>query len=389
LQLAAYIQDKIELFKSIILNLGVRYEYFDPAAQYNPAISTELSNQDSILLTENLTDASVKHMVSPRISISYPITDQGTIRFSYGHFYQIGSLSSLYSNPNFRAPSGTIPSFGNPDVRPQKSIQYEMGLQQGLTEDFKIEITGYYKDVSDYIYSQRVITARGDKQYNLLTNLSYANTRGISIALLKRRSADGILSATLDYTFQIAEMNRTLPTDEIYYNEQQGRLSETYLVPINFDRSHTLTSSVALSQPDDWSISVIAFLRTGTPYTPEFPSNVVPISFTQNSDQQPVQWNVDLKIEKYFKFGSVDFSLFIQVDNLFDTENELLVYANSGRALYNIEETLRPELLDNMRDRITRGDPGMIPMSGVDNYYANPGNISTPRLVRIGASIVL
>jgi outer membrane receptor protein involved in Fe transport len=389
LQLAAYIQDKIELFKSIILNLGIRYEYFDPAAQYNPGISAELSQQDSILLTENLTDASVKHMVSPRISVSYPITDQGTIRFSYGHFYQIGSLSSLYNNPNFRAPSGTIPTFGNPNVNPQKSIQYELGLQQGLTEDLKIEITGYYKDVSDYIYSQRVITARGDKQYNLLTNLSYANTRGISIALLKRRSVDNLFSATLDYTFQVAEGNRTLPTDEIYYNEQQGRLSETYLVPLNFDRSHTITSTVALTQPDDWAVSMIAFLRTGTPYTPEFPSNVVPISFTQNSDQQPVQWNVDLKIEKYFKFGSFDFSLFVQVDNLFDTRNELYVYANSGRALYNIEETLRPELFADMRKRIGRGDPGMIPVSGVDNYYANPGNISTPRLIRIGASIVL
>jgi len=389
LQLAAYVQDKIELFKSIILNLGLRYEYFDPAAQYNPSLSAELSQQDSILLTDSLTDASVKHMVSPRISVSYPITDQGTIRFSYGHFYQVGSLASLYRNPNFRAPSGTNPTFGNPDVNPQKSIQYELGLQQGLTEDLKVEITGYYKDVSDYIYSQRVITARGDKQYNVLTNLSYANTRGISIALLKRRSVDDLLSATLDYTFQVAEGNRTLPEDEIYYNEQQGKLSETYLVPLDFDRSHTLTSSIALTQPDDWAVSVIAFLRTGTPYTPEFPSNVVPISFTQNSDQQPVQWNVDLKVEKFFKFGSFDLSLFIQVDNLFDTENELYVYANSGRALYNIDQTLRPELLADVRSRIVRGDPGMIPISGVDNYYANPGNISTPRLIRIGASIVL
>jgi hypothetical protein len=30
----------------------------------------------------------------------------------------------------------------------------------------------------------------------------------------------------------------------------------------------------------------------------------------------------------------------------------------------------------------------MIPLSGADNYYANPAMISTPRLVRVGASIV-
>lgn len=388
LQMAAYLQDKIELFRSIILNLGVRYEYFDPAARYNANLSQELTDSTTTFMQANLADASVKHMISPRVSVSYPITDQGTIRFSYGHFFQIGSLSSLYSNPNFRAPLSSTPSFGNPDVRPQKSTQYELGLQQGLTEDLKVELTGYYKDVRDYIYSQRVITARGDKQYNLLTNLSYANTRGISISLVKRRSVDDLLSATLDYTFQVAEGNRTEPTDEIFFNEQQGRLSQTFLVPLGFDRSHTLTSTVALTQPDDWSVSVIGYLRTGTPYTPEFPSNVVPISFVQNSDRQPMQWNVDMKIEKYLTLSGLDLSVFVQIDNVFDVQNELYVYANSGRALENIAQTLQPELLADLRNRIVRGDPGMFPLNGIDNYYANPGNLSTPRLVRVGASII-
>ena len=388
LQMAAYVQDKIELFKSIILNLGVRYEYFDPAANYNAGISSELALQDTIFLQKNLVAAEKKHMISPRVSVSYPITDQGTIRFSYGHFFQIGSLSSLYSNPNFRAPSGVTLSFGNPNVNPQKSVQYELGLQQGLTEDLKVEISGYYKDVRDYIYSQRVITPRGDKEYNLLTNLSYANTRGVSISLLKRRSANDMLSATLDYTFQVSEGNRTLPTDEIFFSESAGRLSQTYLVPLNFDRSHTLTSTVMISEPNDWSVSMIGYLRTGTPYTPEFPTNVSPISFTQNSDRQPMQWNVDLKIEKFFTVSGLDMSMFIQVDNLFDTENELYVYANSGRALYNIAQTLQPELLADLHNRIVRGDAGMVPLNAIDNYYADPGNISTPRLVRVGASIV-
>ena len=388
LQLAAYVQDKIELFNSIILNLGLRYEFFKPAAQYNPGISQELSLQDSIFLYKNLTGASNKHMVSPRISVSYPITDRGSIRFSYGHFYQIGSLSSLYRNPSFRAPSGTTPSFGNPDAEPQRSVQYELGLQQGLTDNLKIEITGYYKDVADYIYSQRIITARGDKQYNLLTNLSYANTRGISISLLKRRSANDVLAASLDYTFQISDGNRTEPTDEIFYNQEQGRLSETYLVPFSFDRSHTLTSTVTLSQPDDWTVSMIGYIRTGTPYTPTFPANVVDITFTQNSDRRPVQWNIDLKLEKFFKFGPFDYSLFVQVDNLFDTENENSVYLNSGRALYNVEQTTNPTRFTDVRSRIIRGDVGLIPMSAVDNYYANPGNLNAPRLVRIGASVL-
>ncbi|MCK5573453.1 MAG: TonB-dependent receptor, partial [Bacteroidetes bacterium] len=125
IQLGAYIQDKIELFNSIILNLGFRYDYLDPKAQYNPNLSAELSLQDTIFVQDGLQDAEAKHMPQPRLSISFPITDQGSIRFSYGHFYQTGSLSRLYRNPNFRAPLGTTPSFGNPNVEPQRSIQYE------------------------------------------------------------------------------------------------------------------------------------------------------------------------------------------------------------------------------------------------------------------------
>jgi outer membrane receptor protein involved in Fe transport len=388
LQLASYLQDKIELFESIILNLGVRYEYFDAASNFNPNLGQEITLQDTIFLVKNLTEAEKKHMISPRISVSYPITDQGTIRFSYGHFYQIGSLASLYRNPNFRAPLGTTPSFGNPNVNPQRSVQYEIGLQQGLTENLKVEITGYYKDVRDYIFFQRIIAPRGDREYTLLTNLSYANTRGIGISLLKRRSPGDILSASIDYTFQIAEGNRTEPTEELFFNEQQGRLSETFLVPFSFDRSHTITSTITLSEPGDWAASLIGYIRTGTPYTPSFPANVVPISFLQNSDRQPIQWNVDLKVEKFFTLGPFTYSVFVQVDNLFDTENETSVYANSGRALYNLSQTLEPTRFDDMRRRITRGDPGMVPLSAVDNYYANPANVSQPRLVRIGASVL-
>jgi hypothetical protein len=222
----------------------------------------------------------------------------------------------------------------------------------------------------------------------VLTNLSYANIRGVTISLYKPRRIGELVSATLDYTFQVAEANRTQPSDEIFFNEQKGKLSETYLVPLSFDRGHTLTGSLTLSQPTDWLVSLIGYFRTGTPYTPAFPSTVVPITFEQNTDNQRIQWNVDLKIEKYFRIDPIDLSVFLQVDNLFDTENELFVYSNSGRALYNIEEVVNPFEFNALRTRIERGDPGLITTNAIDNFYANPGNVSRPRLVRFGVSVL-
>jgi len=71
-----------------------------------------------------------------------------------------------------------------------------------------------------------------------------------------------------------------------FYNEQKGKLSETFLVPLDFDRGHTLTGSLTISESANWLISVLGYFRTGTPYTPAFPSSVVPITFEQNSDSR-------------------------------------------------------------------------------------------------------
>jgi outer membrane receptor protein involved in Fe transport len=387
-QLSLYVQDKIELEKSFILNAGVRYEYFDPSARYNPNLSDEYSNLGVIFVTKGLKPASIKHTFSPRISMAYPITDQGVIRFSYGHFYQLGNLSSLYRNPNFRA-TGT-PTFGNADVRPQKSVQYEVGLTQGLTPDFRLEVVAFYKDVRDYLYSQTVKAGKGDIEYVILTNLDYANSRGLTISLYQRRAPGSIFSSSVDYTFAVAEGNRTEPVDELFYNELSQKAAETFLVPLDFDRTHTLNTTLNLTEPDDYSISSTIRLQTGSPYTPSIPASLsTQISrFIQNSSSKPFQWSVDLKVEKFFALGGLRYSVFALVDNLFNTENEIAVYSNSGKALYNANQVADPTAFQDIRTRITRGDAGLIPLSAIDNYYANPQNLSRPRLVRFGISML-
>ncbi|MEW5797402.1 MAG: TonB-dependent receptor [Bacteroidota bacterium] len=387
-QLSLYIQDKIELEKSFILNAGLRYEYFDPSARFNPNLSDEYSNLGVIFVTKGLKPATIKHTVSPRISMAYPITDQGVIRFSYGHFYQLGNLSQLYRNPNFRA-TGT-PTFGNADVRPQRSVQYEVGLMQGLTADLRLEVVAFYKDVRDYLYSQTVKAGKGDIEYVILTNLDYANSRGITLSLFQRRTPGSMFSSSVDYTFAVAEGNRTEPIDELFFNELSKKSTETFLVPLDFDRSHTLNTTLNLTQPDDFSISSTIRLQTGSPYTPSVPANLSTLisRFIQNSSAKPFQWSVDLKVEKYFTIGELKYSVFALVDNLFNTENEIAVYSTSGRALYNANQIADPTAFQDIRSRITRGDQGLIPLSAIDNYYANPQNLSRPRLIRFGLSLL-
>jgi outer membrane receptor protein involved in Fe transport len=386
---AIYIQDKIELAKTLILNVGLRYEYFDPAASFNPNLSADLKDLQQGFITRSLKKAEVKQHLSPRISVSYPITDKGVIRFSYGHFYQNGSLGTLYSNPQFFVDNvGQTPTFGNPDVNMQRSIQYEVGLQQQLAENLKMEITGYYKDVRDYIFTQSVFTSSG-REYNALTNLAYANVRGLTFRLERRRTPNDLFYASLDYTFQIAEGNRTEPSEDLFFSEEAGKISETYLVALSFDRPHVANLSFGLFKQNDWTIGAIAFVRGGTPYTPAFPSDIVAVTFEQRSASKPIQWNLDLKLEKFFTIEPFDFSVFLQVENLFDNQNDLTVYSSTGEALKTIDPSVNPNQFNQLEQRIERGDPGLFSQDELDNFYNwRPERINRPREIRLGFSLL-
>ncbi|MBI9070743.1 MAG: TonB-dependent receptor [Melioribacteraceae bacterium] len=385
---AAYMQDKIELAKTLILNAGVRYEYFDPGAEYNPSISQELTDEGSGYLIAGNKKVDPKHMISPRLSVSYPITERGVIRFSYGHFYQIGQLSSLYTNNQYFVTNlGSTPRFGNPNVEPQRSVQYEMGLQQQLTDDFKFDLTAFNKDVRDYIYTQNVYTPEG-RQYRTLTNLAYSNVKGVTLSFIKRRSPGSMFAASLDYTFQIAEGNRTEPTEDLFFSEASGKQTETYLVPLSFDRSHLINGTIQISDPKNWTAGFVYNIQTGTPYYPELPPTLSTITYEQNSANKSMQWNVDFKFEKFFEVGGLDLSVFLQIDNLFDTENEKSVYASSGEALSSVEQTLNAVQFDDLRTRIERKDGGMLGTDVLDNYYKRAERVSSPREIRLGFSIV-
>ncbi len=389
-QFSTYLQDKIELASTFIVNAGLRYEYFDPATTYNPDISKNLTDSINGNITAYNVPADKQNMLSPRISVSYPITDRGIIRFSYGHFYQIGSLQSLYRNLNYYVTNaGESPTFGNANVKPQRSVQYEIGLQQQLTDDFKFDLTGFYKDVTNYIYSQTIYTAKG-REYNVLTNLAYANTRGITLSFFKRRSPGGIFQASLDYTFSIAEGNRTEPSAEIFLSEVSGKETETFLVPLSFDRSHVINGTVALIPDDNWNIGLLFNLQTGAPYTPSLPSQLQSVRYVQYSGNKLTQWNVDLKVERFFEIGPFRTSLFLQVQNLFDTQNENSVWASSGRALSNVEQVLNSSFeFRDTRMRIERGDPGLFGENVLNNYYSDrPERVSRPREIRLGFSLL-
>lgn len=323
-EFAVYIQDKIEL-NDMIVNMGLRYDFFYPDGLVpvdprNPEYSKKVK-------------ASSKHQISPRLGIAYPITDRGVFHFSYGHFFQIPAFEFLYLNSEFEVqPGGLYTVVGNANLEPERTVIYEFGLQQQIGNFIGVDVTTFYKDIRNLLGTEiHELYIMGDK-YAKYINRDYGNVRGFTLALEKRHS--GLLSATVDYTYQIAEGNASDP-NAVFLNNQTDppKEDEKQVLPLDWDQTHTLNFGITLSRRQNWGLSLLGKIGSGLPYTPAYQESQTSI---MNSERKPAQYTFDLRIYKTIRFRVIRIMFFMNIDNLLDRKNERIVYTDTGRAGYSL-----------------------------------------------------
>ena len=370
IEASAFFQDKIEL-DYMIVNAGIRFDYFQP----DGLLPIDFLKPDASA-TEK---AETSTQISPRIGLAYPITDRGVVHVSYGHFFQVPTFEYLYTNPEFDIfplqstpsppPNSLLNTVGNASLKPQKTVIYEIGLQQQLGEEFVLDVTGFYKDIRNLLGTEVKMTLQGIR-YGRYINRDYGNIRGITIAFEKRPS-NGI-AASIDYTFQIAKGNASDPNN-VFLDQQTDppTESEKQMVSLNWDRRHQVNCSVTLGDPGNYGLSFIARFGTGFPYTPSFEN--IPTA-VENSARRPNIYSVDIYTYKNLKFGPLHYSLFLRVFNLFDRLNELNVFNDTGRAGYSLAPIysggLRPQGINTL-----------------DEYFVRPDFYSNPREIQLGFSV--
>lgn len=392
-EFSAYLQDKLE-YESMIVNVGVRFDYFDSrgqvlsdAADPNVYLPQKPENMP-LSLEERLAKwymkASPKSSVSPRFGISYPITDRGVLHFSYGHFLQIPSFSFLYQKPGYKVTtaSGVQGVYGNPDLNPQKTVMYEFGLQQQLTEDIGIDVTGFYRDTRDWVSTSPPIPVRGDlasatSSYTTYINRDYANTRGVTFTFTKRPS--GLFTMNFSYTFQVAEGINSSP------EEEQGKLQSNEapsieLLPLDWDQTHTANLSLGIGD-FDWGVHILGRYGSGLPYTPalnqaEGRGEDASRQVQKNSRRQPPIYAMDMNLFKMFDLGVIDANVFVKVFNVFDRRNEVVVYGQTGRSSASLR-ALGAEPVNR--------NPGRI--NTVQQYIVRPDFYSEPREILFGVEL--
>ncbi len=383
LEASAYIQDKIEL-KSLIVNIGVRGDYFypdghvlnDPADPniYNPVdpahIGMTLAQREAIWYKK----ATPKFQISPRLGVAFPITARGVIHFSYGHFFQIPNFNLLYANPDYKFGQGTgnLGVAGNPDLKAEQTISGEVGIQQALSDDITFDLTGYFRDIRNLAgtATNLIPIYGGAATYVQFVNSDFGFVKGIVLSVTKRLTNHW--SATLDYTLQSAKGNASDPNATINLYTS-GQRPEQQMTSLNWDQTHTLNATFTYSGDQDWGFSLIGQYGSGFPYTPSESLDLSQI--LTNAGLKPSTFNIDLRAYKDFTFGKNKLSFFLRVFNLLDTKNQLNVYNDSGVANYTIAEYLA----------LTNGNPTHL-VNSVQDYYNNPSFYSEPRRIEFGTT---
>lgn len=374
LEFAAYAQDKME-FEGLIVNAGLRFDLFDP--DYDIPVDWAQADQERIInpanpadSISNRTPAEIKFQLSPRLGIAFPISSEGVMRFSAGIFFQIPRLNLLYTNPEYEQdPAASSTQFGNPALEPERTLSFEVGLQQGLTSDVGLELTLFAKDIRNLTGQQIERTPRGDFAVRWI-NTDYGTIRGLTLSIFRQPTAP--LSWTLDYTLQFAEGTSSDP-GLAFQRELTGLEKILSLTRLNWDRRHVLNGTLTLTPYSGFNVTFVGRLRSGEPYTTlrDFVR-----STEENNADRPWQFFSDLRVYFKPKVVKYDVQLFLQVENLFDTRPEFAVYASTGRA----DEALEKELF---RDNV-------VPVGGVnslDEWFFNQGWFGMPRRVSLGISV--
>lgn len=388
-EFAFYAQDKIEL-QDLVMNLGLRFDYFDSNGKiladprdpdvYHP-YRIGLDDTEAERLSYWYTDPTPKVQVSPRIGIGYPISESGVLHFAYGHFFQRPRYEYLYSNPEFeikRQGAGLHTIMGNADLEAEKTISYEFGFDQALTQDLSVGLSLYQRDIRGLISADNIVeTYSAGTLYAQYVNRDIAEIRGIILSFDKRYSNN--FSATVDYTFQIAEGVASDPSDAFNARNDNSE-PQKQLIALDWDRRHTLNVTANYFVPNNWGISLLGTIGSGLPYTISTGrSSVQTLSLTfENDGRKPTYMNLDLNMFKQIPlWPSSPYSarLELTIRNVFDRLNENGVFGDTGRATYRTDIPV-----DRSGEHAD--------FNTFDEYFLYyPSYYSRPREVRFGISV--
>ncbi len=403
-----YIQDKME-FSDLVLNVGLRLDYFDTDTRTFKDASNVPFDEDGIVDPDQMVEVDPITQVSPRIGFSFPVTDQTVFHAQYGKFIQQSRLRDVYLG--FSRASDVIKGgyaesapvgYG---IRPERTTSYEIGFKQQLGENFAFDITGFYKNIKDQV-QLRPIFASADAshtRYYAFVNGDFSTAKGIEFKLDLRRTQR--LSATFDYTYSDAKGTGSTP-NTAFRTVWQSPTSEPYfpqiISPLTFNQTHRgamnldyrfanddgpeLFGSKFLSQT---GANLLFTFTSGFNYTrwDGFANSRIP-NETLNASTTPWTFQLDARIDKSFSLGPLDLNIYLWVTNVFNTQNIIGVFNTSGDAYDDgwLASDEGKAAIEGYRTTYGQEAADLYKELYLASIYSS-GNFGPPRQIRLGIKL--
>jgi outer membrane receptor protein involved in Fe transport len=200
------IEDEVKPFDWLAFVVGLSYDYYDPREA-----------PEGQELTDSIDS------LNPQAGVVVTLSESTNLHGSIGKKIRFPHLKELYSDA----------VGGNPDLDPQETITYEVGLTQAFTDAILLSVAAFYNDIENLI--DTADDENGDRIY---VNVGEAVTKGVEVSL----GADITDSfwAGLNYTYMRTE-------DKDNDRELEGRprhranLDLRYRFPFGFNLSTQLS----------------------------------------------------------------------------------------------------------------------------------------------------
>ncbi|MCS7000179.1 MAG: TonB-dependent receptor [Bacteroidota bacterium] len=342
-----YAQDRWRVLDRLTLTLGARFDYFA------------------------LLD---KAYVAPRMSLSYGLTPQTTLRASWGIYYQSPGYEKLFDQQVFLDLTGDNVR----SLRAERAMHHIIGVEHQLGQEWIARVEGYYKGFRDLILPKVVqgtvwkvekipglpdsvyrtrdgwtapIATVGDSLTTIPVNSATGEAYGIELFLQKLPSAGykGFYG-WIAYSFAFA-----------------NRYRDGLVIPFNFDRRHTLSIVAGWRISERLDVSATFTYGSGFPWT--YPVGITPrivkvrdtttgqITAKIDTDWRGVVFNVDrggleninrgrlpdyhrldVRVTTYTDWFGWKWSFYLDVINVYNRQNVVGIFYRVNRETLELIE---------------------------------------------------
>lgn len=356
-------------------------------------------------------DYAARFNLMPRIAFSFPISDEASF-FAHYDVLTKRPTSGVRFNPfEYQFIESRTNRINNSDLKPEKTVDYEIGFQQVLSKTSSLKISAFYREQRDNVQVVKIFEAYPNT-YETFGNRDFGTVKGLTLAYDLRKT--GNIRMTAAYTLLFADgtgSDATSGASLIGGLQAAGLPNLRSVFPTSQDQRHAfaVTMDYRYGEGADYNgpmigdkkilentgLNIQTNFYSGSPYSSQ--NNITPEAFingqsagiegTVNGSRLPWQYRLDMQLDRTFNltFGKEGkkkdafLNVYLRITNPFSAQNVLGVYRATGN--WNDDGYLQAAQFQNSIQN-------QLDEQSFRDYYLmkiqNAFNISSPRTMRLG-----